>query len=669
MPYIARGNEPNENRNQTLASTNIDYDYPFELDLDPKGELHKKLLGKVMSCANEAASSISTRFSSWNEIDRTLTAYIDADEAERELNLNDPRKPISIVFPNSYAIMETILSYLIAAFYQDPLFQYEGVGPEDLIGSIMLEKVVDLHCNRHKVCLDLHTLFRDGLSYGIGFVAPTWRKETGFRTVMRETGGVLGMFKQRTKAVEEAVLFEGNALENIDPYLALPDPNVPVHKLQDGEFFGWVERTNYMNLLSKEQTDKDYFNVRYIGVLNSGTTSIYGNDHSERERKWAGQRFDRYHESGASGSKVRGGGSTTRPTDVINMFVKLVPSEWGLGKSEYPEKWLFSVAADAIIVRAKPLDLDHNRFPIASIAPDFDGYSAIPVSRLEMLHGLQKVLDWMFNVHVANVRKTINDMLIYDPYLINSKDINSPEPGKRIRIRQPGWGRPDIARNAVFQLNVNDVTRQNVQDSSWIVQWQQKIGGADDVSMGSLRQGGPERLSSAEFQGTQMGQLSRLGRIARIIGMQAMQDIGMFFAAHTKQLMTEDQYIKISGRWQQTLLDEFGLGEAVKNKGRMKVSPFDLLVNYDVKVRDGSIPGGNFSGVWTQMFETIAKNPELAQKFDLTRIFMHIARNNGAKNVQEFIKTKVMPDEVVQDQAQKGNLVPFNPAGGATGGI
>jgi len=143
----------------------------------------------------------------------------------------------------------------------------------------------------------------------------------------------------------------------------------------------------------------------------------------------------------------------------------------------------------------------------------------------------------------------------------------------------------------------------------------------------------------------------------------------MFFAAHTKQLMTEDQYIKISGRWQQTLLDEFGLGEAVKNKGRMKVSPFDLLVNYDVKVRDGSIPGGNFSGVWTQMFETIAKNPELAQKFDLTRIFMHIARNNGAKNVQEFIKTKVMPDEVVQDQAQKGNLVPFNPAGGAAGGI
>ena len=48
MPYIARGNEPNENRNQTLASTNIDYDYPFELDLDPKGELHKKLLGASM---------------------------------------------------------------------------------------------------------------------------------------------------------------------------------------------------------------------------------------------------------------------------------------------------------------------------------------------------------------------------------------------------------------------------------------------------------------------------------------------------------------------------------------------------------------------------------------------------------------------------------------------
>ena len=658
MPNIIYGEVGN--KKVDFSRENYDYDYPFELNLDPKGDLHRELIAKIMPYVQESAGNLSSRFDSWNEIDRTLTAYIQTDDAEKEVVYNDPRKPVSIVFPNTYAIMETILAYLVAAFYQDPIFQYEGVGPEDIIGAIMIEKVVDLHCNKHKVALDLHTLFRDSLAYGIGFCVPTWKREFGFQTRAVEVpSGPFGLFSRQEKTVEEAVLFEGNALDNVDPYMALPDPNVSIHKVQDGEFFGWVERTNYSDLLSKEQKDADYFNVKYLNSVSNKATSIYGYDKSERDAKWRNRNSSRHHPDPSTGARLRGSGGATKPCDVIHLYVKLIPKEWKLGKAEYPEKWLFSIGADCVIVRAKPLDLDHNRFPVAVAAPDFDGYSAIPVSRLEMLHGLQTTLDWLFNSHVANVRKTINDMLIYDPYLINSKDINSPEAGKRIRIRRPGWGRPDIAKNSVYQLPVTDVTRQHVADSSWIVQWQQKIGGADDVAMGALRQGGPERLSKAEFQGTQFGQLSRLGRIAQIIGLQAMQDIGHLFAVHAQQMMDQEQYVKVTGRWQQVLLKEFGADQLMQNKGRMKVSPFDILVNYDVKVRDGSIPGGNYSDVWLQMFQTISQTPELMQQFDISRIFMHIARNNGAKNVQQFVRTKVVPDEVAQLEAQKGNLVPF----------
>jgi hypothetical protein len=663
MPYIVTGNTSGGEK-RDFSKDNYSYEYPFGLQLKPGSSLHDKLIGLIMPYARESASNISTRFPSWNEIDRTLTAYIPTDDAEKEMVQNDPRKPTSIVFPNTYAIMETIMAYMIDAFYQDPIFQYEGVGPEDTIGAIMLEKVINLHCNKNKVALDLHTMIRDSLSYGIGFAAPVWKRDLGFKTVMKEVPmGPFGLMgTKKTKGVESAVLFEGNALENIDPYLSLPDPNVPIHKLQDGEFFGWVEKTNFVNLLTKEKNDGDYFNVRYLGGVNKKTTSIYGYDKSDRERKWSSPRHDRYHTSGGGGKgqAVQDGGGATNPCDVINMYIKLIPREWNIGNSEYPEKWLFSVAADSVIVRAKPLDLDHNKFPVAAGAPDFDGYSAIPVSRLEMLNGLQRVLDWMFNMHVANVRRTMNDQLVYDPYLINSADINSTEAGKRIRIRQPGWGRPDIARGAVFQIPVSDVTRQHVADSSWIVQWQQKIGGADDSAMGALRKGGPDRLSSAEFQGTQAGQTSRLGRIARVFGLQAMQDIGMMFACHTKQLMSEDQYVKITGRWQEVLLKEYGVDAIKANQGKITVSPFDILVNYDVIVRDGSVPGGNYSPVWIKLFEIISKDPELRNEYELGRIFQHIARNNGAKNAQDFVKTKILPDEQAQEEAQKGNLVPYN---------
>jgi hypothetical protein len=336
------------------------------------------------------------------------------------------------------------------------------------------------------------------------------------------------------------------------------------------------------------------------------------------------------------------------------MYVNLIPKEWKLGPEEYPQKWYFQIAGDNLVIQAKPINLGHGMYPAAVCAPDYDGYSTAPVARLEMLFGLQGTLDWLFNVHIKNVRKAINDMFVYDPYLINSKDLENPKDGWLIRTRRPAWGKG--VKDAISQLNVNDVTRNNIADSGFLVQWMQKIGGVDDSMSGSLRQGGPERLTGAEFQGTRQAGMARLERMAKIIGWQAMQDIGFFFASHTQQLMTQSSYVPILGEWETLLQQEYAKSI---HRGRMKIKPTDLLINYDVSVRDGSIPGGNYSPVWERMFEAIAKFPELQQQFDLAKIFKHIARNNGANNVEEFVKVQVLPDEQVMEQAQKGNIKPY----------
>jgi len=658
MPYLV-----GEKTYQSANFTDIkhDYDYPDGLDLRPGSDLHKKLKTEIHQRAVVAGGAISQRFDSWNQIDRVLTTYIDLDEKEKAIKSKDERKPVSIVFPYSTAILEAVLSYLVGAFFQDPMFRYEGVGPEDIIGSIMLEKCVDLQCNKAKIPLNLHTMFRDGLSYGIGAVTPAWYQKWGYRTVKKETGfiGTLsGIFKGTgfEKDVEEMLLFEGNKLSNIDPYLMLPDPNVSIHNVQEGEFFGWVDKTNYMDLLSEEKHNEDLFNVKYIKSIHNKRTSIFGEDKSDRNKKVMG-RTSHYTTSGTSGI-VSKDTLVTTPVDVINMYVKLIPKDWKIGDSEYPEKWFFALAADDVIIRAQPLDLDHDLFPVAVCSPDYDGYSVAPISRLEKLYGLQGTLDWLFNMHVANVRKAINDMFIYDPYLVNSNDLKKPGPGKLIRMRRPAWGRG--VKDAVMQLSVNDVTRQHIADSGWIVQWMQKIGGADESSvMGSLRQGGPERLSAKEFQGTQQAAFSKLARMARVVGLQAMQDIGYMFASHTQQLMENDIYVKMAGRWQETLLKEFGYDKIKKDRGRMIVSPFDILVDFDVKVRDGSVPGGNNSDFWLRTFDILSKNPELAQKFDVARIFKHMARNEGAKNVDEFVRINVTPDETAANRADAGGIVPM----------
>jgi hypothetical protein len=119
------------------------------------------------------------------------------------------------------------------------------------------------------------------------------------------------------------------------------------------------------------------------------------------------------------------------------MYVNLIPSEWELGSSDYPEKWFFKVAADDVIISCHRANHHHGLYPMAVASSEYDGYSMTPISRLEILKGLQGVLDWLFNSHVANVRKAINDVLIVDPYLVNINDLKDPEPGKLVRLRRP----------------------------------------------------------------------------------------------------------------------------------------------------------------------------------------------------------------------------------------
>lgn len=620
MAKIQYGNLQNEDVKAKLRSSDFQYEYPNGLDLKPGNPFHDKLVTKLLEYANESAKSMGTRFSSWNEMDQLLTAYKWVDDDEKQVVQNDPRKPVSIVFPYTYAVLETLQSYMMTAFFQDPMFRYEGYSPEDVLGAILLEKVVNLHCNKFKVMLNLHTMFRDNFAYGIGPVAPIWKVHNNGK-------------------------FEGNALINIDPYKYLPDVNVSVDQVQDGQFVGWISQTNYMDLLSEEQHDDDMFNVRYIQLLGNRSTAV---------------------QSDQSGRDIRTGATKStadkfKPVDEIPIYVKLVPSEWGLGDGEYPEKWFFRLAADSIIITARPAGFNHDKFPVAVCASDYDGYSATPLSRLEILSGLQGVLDWLFNSHISNVRKAINDMIIYDPYLVNARDLEDPQPGKLIRMRRPAWGQGKIGES-IQQLAVQDITRANISDSNWIVNWMQKIGGTDDAAMGALRQGGPERLTKAEFQGTSSGAVSRLERIARVIGLQSMQDIGEFFAEHTQQMMDEEMYIKVHGEWVDVLMSEYG-NEI--SRGRMKVSPKDLDVNYDVLVRDGSVPGGNYSEVWIRMFDILSQHPELSQHFDVVRVFKHIARNAGAKNVNEFVRRggqvqpQTMPDEQIQQNVQAGNIIPM----------
>ncbi len=667
MPNLVAGNNFAASSNR-IDVNSIDYKYASGIDLKPQGRLSQKIISRVCQMAEDSYSKMSERHKKWNEIDDTLRVYIKTDELEKATKLRDSRRPTSIVVPYSYATIETIMAYLTKAYLTEDIFRFDGFAPEDTIPAKLLELTVNQQVRRFKSDLEMHTSMRDSLAYGLGASTVVWSEVWGKKTVLDEQpiysmfGDAIGSNKVKTN--KDALLFEGNEVIAIDPYKFLPDPNVSIHNIQAGEFCGWIEFKSYSKLLAEEATGSGLVNIRYLNTDKFGAiTSKYTTDASSRITK-----RDPINRQTSGKSNYN---------TLIHMYVQIIPKDWDLPgdsgneKGEYPEVWLFSVANENLVVRAQPLGLNHNKFPIAIAAPDYDGYSITPLSRMELVDGLQTTLNWLFNSHIANVRKAINDMLIVDPSLVNMEDLKNPSPGKLVRLRRSAWGKG--VDGAVKQLVVNDITRANMADAEQVMNLMQKSTAATDATMGVQRSGG-ERVTAQEYSGTAQMAISRLEHIARIISKQYFIDLAYFHGSHTQQLMSQEIYEKAVGNWSDVLVEEFGSAGLDPSKA-MKIDPFSIICDFDVIFRDGATASADVlsNEFWSRNFAAILQSDKLNQ-FDVTKIFRHMARINGAKNVGDFINKggginpQMVPNQTMQQELQKGNLVPIDQASYDLGG-
>ena len=172
---------PGEEDKRNLREKNFDQlyqdKYPKDVNLRPGTLFHDALVSEILQRGREAEREMVKRFPKWDQIDQQLTAYIPQDDAEKLRTQKDIRKPTSIVVPESFAVLETFVTYMMTVFGDIPMFKYIGTGPEDTIGAILLEKVVDIQVQRKAALLALQEQYRDAFSYGFGVVTINWMVE------------------------------------------------------------------------------------------------------------------------------------------------------------------------------------------------------------------------------------------------------------------------------------------------------------------------------------------------------------------------------------------------------------------------------------------------------------------------------------------------------------
>lgn len=621
------------------------YEYQDGLRFVPvegrEGELHAKVLKKVLDRADVASEGErSDREASWNEMDKKLMAYVDLTKSEQVLKQQRPDIPVRVVIPYTYATMETLLTYLtMSLLSQDPIFSFDAVNSKDFGAVRFLQDLVQRQMGYFKGQLSLYTMFRDGLGYGLGAVFPFWQTE--YRWMKERVPNMVesldqGMVQdgERVDRVGKAI-FAGTKLKNVHARQLLLDPSKSPHDVQGASFVGWVEETNQYTLLDLERSNpEEWFNVRYLKFTSPGSKfcSVY------KEKGLVSRDED------------------VKPVYLVHLICNLIPSEWELpaelsGYEDYPEKWLFTLANDEVLIRAKRIDSSHGKYPIAVVAPDFDGYSQFPLSRLEITHGLQETLDWLFNSHIKNVRQAINNRFVVDPALINVKDLANPEL-PFIRLKESAWGK--TTKDAVQQLQVHDVTREHIANAGSVVDMFQRISGATDGFMGIMRDHG-ERVSASESRSVSNNGMNRMGKMALLMSIMGLGDVASFYASNQIDYQSMEEFVKITETHPEELIKQYGVGNTVS------IDPSQLNVPYHVIPRDGSLPKDT-SGLaqsWVQLFQSVSNNPMLAQRYDVLKMFGFVAKMMGASELPNFeLQGVTAPDQMVEEEVRKGNYVP-----------
>lgn len=606
---------------------------------------HRFLVEAVLRRRDFSRDKMKERHAAWKKSEENFIAFMpekDVDRHRRSLReVHGEPQFTTLRIPFDYAVLMAAHTYWTSVFLsRNPVFQYQGRQGSGEDKVLAVEAMMDYQLTVGKMLPQLYIWLLDVGKYGMAITGSHWSKDKII--VNREVevpNTFLGVdLGSSTTEMKRFVMdgYQGNKLYNVRPYDFFPDPRVTLQRMQEGEFCGRYTQVGW-NHMAKRAAAGDYFNINVV-----------------RQQRQASAQRDRGSSNVSSvvttsdGSAFGGGADVMdmQTIDLLEMYIELIPRDWGLGDSGFPEKWVFVIANDQVVVAAQPLGDYHDKFPFYILEYEPDGYAMFKRSLLEIVGPMTDVITWLINTHFYNTRKSLNDMFVVDPSKIVLKDLKNPAPGKIIRLKEEMYGQ-DV-RNAIWQFPVQNTTQQHLQDTGILSSLIQRVSGVNDNIMGLLDQGG--RKTATEVRTSSSFGVNRLKTVAEWYSATGFSDM-----AQTLLQTTQQHY---SGREKLRLAGDFFLHPGAARE--LEVTPQSIQGFYDFTGVDGTLPVDRFAQVnmWTQLLQQMATTPEVMQQYDLGRIFAWVAQLGGLKNIHRF-KVEIVEPEVLLNQQDRGNVIPI----------
>lgn len=658
---------------RAIEEVDLGYEYPRtkrgeRLNLRPGSPLHTIIARRIDEYVKMSRSVTRKRFPELRKIDRTMETFVPLSAWEKAQKERNSKVPIATVLPLSRAARDSWLSYMQTTVAGPAIHRYKGVGGKRaVIAAALRQRVVAKQSLWFNEALHLNTCFSDAFTHAVGFTCLEWRKKRATKTLLqRATKLVAAVLKDRGISVNEdsmlryadkQVIAEGSKLVPIDIYSMFWDMNVSPNDIQDATYIGYIKRgVSALGYMEREQDPEEHlFNGEYARMAAAqGQGSIKSFLSEEDEKSGRGGRY------GSDGDKVDPPSSSVSVWgDELNVEVNLVPSEWGLGGGRKPERWKFKMFGP-VIVQCYPLNLDHGMSEFAVFAPNADGHLSLPTSQAAVAFGMQVLADWWVNSRVDNVVTSVNARTILDPTVIDPDSYANPEAGDVVLKRPNAYGQS--LKDAIYKDVTPDVTANHMSDLAVWIPMFKEISGMADAGKGDFSNL-PDRPGAGGISAAISGSTSHYRYLARMLGMQGMQDLGWQMAYNTDQFMEKDVQVSAYGDdFEMELMAEFGADD-------ISVTPFDLDPSFDLIPYDGTVPEKEDMGALAEVIKTLIANPDVllafTSEYNVVGLLATYFRREGFENLQNYRLPKqapapapmVVPDDVALQQEAAGNLV------------
>lgn len=612
----------------------------------PKTKLWRKRLENRVRMGLKGRSQ---REEAWRKAENLTLAYLpetEADAKRRASRDNGEPKYTTIQIPYTYSLLMSAHTYWTSVFFaRNPIHQFTGRHGEGEMQVQAMEALIGYQVDVGRFMVPYYVWLYDAGKYSQGVLGHYWERKKihyGELIELQEPDGTVTLYQNTS----EVMGYEGNCVYNVSPWDFVHDPRVALKNFQRGEFCAVRTRMTWNDITRRR--DAGYYNDN-VKLLTDHTVEKSAQDGSSALQRpdFTGTFWEE--EGTKQGQK--------HPAQVVvwEVYVDLIPREWELGDSNYPQKWCFTISDDfELIIGASPLGYTHGEFPFDVLECEVEGYGLHTRGVPEIMESTQNTLDWLLNVHFYNVRAALNNQFIVDPSKLVVKDVQNSGPGFIWRLRPEAFG-TDI-RSMFHQVQVQDVTRGHMGDFQAMLGIGERVLGVNDQIMGAINTGGG-RKTATEVRATTGFGVNRLKTVTEWMSAMGFQPHAQKIVAASQQMYSGEQKMRRVGSFVQEAGEQF-----------INVTPDAIAGQFDVVPVDGTLPIDRMAqaNLWKEiLIGSTRMPPQVQMGYDWTRIFAWSAQIAGLKNINNF-RVQVVPDATLAAQAQQGNVIPMpsrNPVG------